>query len=226
MKDFATLISALASLLWPIIAGAVIFFLRPAVIDLIASAKRRKFTIKVGGQELSMDEANEQQQQLISDIQAQIIDLKNKLDLGSPGAQGTTDAVRAGMAEAVRPRAVLWVDDAPKNNSYLMEQLAQAGVSVDTALSTSEGIDRFRKGRYALVVSDMGRNEAGGFNPRAGMDLLKLIRNSDADVPFVVFTSARGYQEYREQATSLGATYVTSSTTDLAGIFRIAFGGV
>jgi CheY-like chemotaxis protein len=223
MKDLAALVSALSSLLWPMIVAVFLLVLRPAVVDLVNSAKRRKFTIKVGGQELTMDEANEQQQQLIADLQAQVIDLKNKLNLGRPISEEKT--IRESVDENVFEPVVLWVDDEPKNNSYLVQQLVQAGVQVDTALSTAEGLDLFRKGNYSLIVSDMGRKEAGGFNPRAGIELLKTIRKFNPTVPFVIFTSTRGYQESRETAMSFGATDITSSTTELAGILRSAFGG-
>ncbi|HCS92434.1 MAG: response regulator [Thiohalocapsa sp. PB-PSB1] len=224
MKDLAALISAFASLLWPVILAAVLYVLRPAVLELVSTAKNRKFSIKVGGQELTMDEANEQQQRLIADLQAQVIDLRNRISPELPDTENRSENVRATIAATPGEHEVLWVDDNPKNNSYLIEQLLQGGIKVRTVLSTSDGARMLKDGRYAMIVSDMGRNEVGGFNPHAGLDFLKLVRGADKDVPFVLFTNSRSYQEYRDTALSLGATYITSSTTDLAGIFRNAFG--
>lgn len=223
MKDLADLISAIASLLWPVILAAVILMLRPTLLDLVASAKSRRFTIKVGGQELTMNEANEQQQQLISDLQSQIIDLKNKLNLGVPEAQTTSDTIKANAGKTISKQSILWVDDIPKNNSYLIEQLAQAGIHVDTALSTSEAINLFDAKKYSLIVSDMGRQELNFYNPHAGLDLLQSIRRLDSRIPFVLFTSSKNYEHNKEIAESLGANYITSSATELAGIFRAAF---
>jgi hypothetical protein len=75
------LIQAIASLLWPLIVVAVLFLFRPAIIALIESAKSRKFTLKIGGQELSMEEVNQQQQNLIADLQTQVSNIQRRLDL-------------------------------------------------------------------------------------------------------------------------------------------------
>jgi hypothetical protein len=48
MEAFSTLLSAISSVLWPLIVIAAMLLLRPAVIEVIQSAKSRKFTIKIG----------------------------------------------------------------------------------------------------------------------------------------------------------------------------------
>src|SRR5258708_7253414 len=55
VTDYAPLISAAASLLWPILAVLALYALRAPLVELILSAKSRKFTLKIGGQELTMD---------------------------------------------------------------------------------------------------------------------------------------------------------------------------
>ncbi|WP_263381864.1 response regulator [Granulicella arctica] len=80
MDSLQKLIQAIASLLWPLIVVAVLFIFRPAIIALIESAKSRKFTLKIGGQELSMEEANQQQQNLIADLQTQVSNIQRRLD--------------------------------------------------------------------------------------------------------------------------------------------------
>lgn len=222
MKELADLISSIAFMLWPVIAAAVILMLRPALISLVTSAKSRKFTIKIGGQELTMEEASEQQQSLIADLQVQIIELKKRLQLDAVAPN--TAAVRERMSVSGGKAAVLWVDDEPKNNSYFVQQLAEGGVPVDLALSTEEGLRLFDQKRYTLVISDLGRREGSSYNSQAGLDLLKRIRQKDNEVPFLIYASSRGVQENQEQALALGATGITSSSTDLAGMLRSAFG--
>ena len=46
---------------------------------LLESAKLRKFTLKIGGQELTMEELTDQQSKLLSDLQSQIEALRNQM---------------------------------------------------------------------------------------------------------------------------------------------------
>ncbi|MGL5075531.1 MAG: response regulator, partial [Waterburya sp.] len=80
MDSVIKLIEALASSAWPAIVFYVIFFYRRQVATLLESAKNREITIEVGGQKLSMKEANQQQQKFIDDLQKQLNELRNKTD--------------------------------------------------------------------------------------------------------------------------------------------------
>ena len=77
-------ISAIATLLWPLILIGVIFYFRPAVNSVIQSATSRKFALKIGGQELSMEEANQNQQKMITDLQMKVLEVKKRLDGAFP----------------------------------------------------------------------------------------------------------------------------------------------
>jgi hypothetical protein len=57
MVEAEHLLRGMAALLWPLIAIAVLILFRPTVMAIIDSAKSRKFTLKLGGQELAMDQA-------------------------------------------------------------------------------------------------------------------------------------------------------------------------
>lgn len=80
------MILAIASLLWPVIVILVILYFRPAVTQVIQSATSRKFALKIGGQELTMEEANQNQQKMISDLQMKVLEIKKALDEGSRAA--------------------------------------------------------------------------------------------------------------------------------------------
>lgn len=219
MEQTARIIESFALLLWPVIVIILIVVFRPAVASIVESARSRKFTLKVGGQELTMEEANEQQRTLISDLQAQVIELRKKIE----GATGHAKALHTDEP-ALHPQllnTILWVDDVPKNNSYFIDQLAKSEISVDLALSTSEGIAKFERGAYRFIISDMGRVEGGLFHPYAGIDLLQTIRKKDPNIPFIIFTTHRNAQEFGKKAKSLGATAITSSHTDLFAILKL-----
>ena len=70
---------ALAALAWPVIVFLLILFFRPAIKALIESAKSRKFTLKLGGQELTMEEVNQQQRTITTDLQTQVAEIRKSL---------------------------------------------------------------------------------------------------------------------------------------------------
>lgn len=214
MEHIPPLIDSVAILLWPLIVIVVLFQFRPAVGALIESAKSRKFTLKIGGQELTMDEVNQQQRGLIADLQTQVIELQKKIGSFAESEEVTATVAAADMRSQLA-HTVLWVDDNPKNNTYFIAELGDLGMSVDIALSTSEGVSKFEHGNYRFVISDMGRKEDGKFNRDAGLDLLQAIREQDAEIPFVIFCSRKGVSEFRSKAMELGATGITASATEL-----------
>lgn len=218
MTGLPDILDSVAALLWPLIVVFVILLFRPAVAAIVESARSRRFTLKIGGQELTMEEVNEQQRSIISDLQSEVSALRESMKTQLPEAPARQPEVVRSNAE--KERAVLWVDDNPKNNSFLAQQLLDAGVSVDLALSTADGAARLSRRRYAVVISDMGRTESGAYNPKAGLDFLRAVRAKDSVIPFLIYCSRKKAMEFGEEARELGATHVTSSPTQLAGILE------
>ena len=140
MQAVTTLVAAVSALLWPVIVVGVLVIFHSPIRDLIGSAKSRKITIKIGGQELTMDEATEQQSKLIANLQSQIADIQGRLAQVSPAELSAQPSLPAPVQQL---SSVLWVDDEPKNNSYFVEELGRLGVRVDLARTTSEGLSKF-----------------------------------------------------------------------------------
>ena len=214
MEQLGHLLTALATLAWPMVALVVISAFKGPLAILINSAKDRKFTFKVAGQEITMEEANQQQQRLIDDLQTQVLELRRRRDEGPAEAKPSSPAVRM-LEEPIKKRRVLWVDDNPKNNSFILQRLEERGFSVDLALSTDEGINLFAANSYLLVVSDMGRKEGGKYNPSAGLSLLRELRKDHATVPVLFFTSSESSRKYQEEVLAHGPSGITSSPTEL-----------
>lgn len=78
MDGIQRLLQAVAVLLWPLIVLFIIILFRPAVSAIVESARSRKFTLKIGGQELTMEEANANQRSLIADLQDQVSEIKKE----------------------------------------------------------------------------------------------------------------------------------------------------
>jgi CheY-like chemotaxis protein len=219
MDTFIKLLEVLAKLSWPGIVIGVILMFRPAVASIIESARSRKFTLKVGGQELTMEEVNEQQSGLIADLQNQLVEIRKRLEKSSIDVVHKSTLVDKNAAPS--PARILWVDDYPKNNSYFVEQLTKLGVKVDLALTTSEGVSMFARRKYRMIISDMGRREDGVERNKAGIELLKEIRTKNSTIPFVIYCSNRGVHQHGMEAKQLGVTGITSSPTELSGFLNL-----
>jgi len=220
MQDFAALLSAVSSFAWPLLVLGVVYLFRAELRRVIDSAQSRGIRLKVGGQELTIDEANQQQGDLIADLQRQVVTLRETVQ---GAGMNVPTAALAAAAPPITRRSALWVDDEPKNNSYLIQLLSDEGFDVDIALSTREGLKRFSGKRYDIVLSDMGRPERLlGYDRTAGLTLFKEIRKTDQAVPLILFTSARAVREYKAEVDRLGA-YITNSATEVAEHLRRMF---
>ena len=164
-----------------------------------------------------MEEANNAQQRLIADLQAKVADIQHTL----PDSLSTKAGEPKNAPAVSRGTALLWVDDNPKNNAFFVQQLYDLGVIVDIAISTSSGNVHFNSKVYNYVISDMGRTEGGAFNPHAGIDFLKIVREKDKQIPFIIYSSPRAITEYGSEAFRLGATAATSSATELFGLLHL-----
>lgn len=241
------LLSGIAALLWPVIVIAILLLFRPAVAAIIESARSRKFTLKIGGQELSMEEANQAQQKIITDLQTQVAAIQNQLhanlatqkaprppDVPSPSpvpppahVAPAPDPAPESVPVAARPiKSILWVDDNPENNKYYVGQLTELGIRVDTVRSTIEALTRIANRRYDCIISDMGRQEDNVFNDISGLDLLRAVRGKNPSIPFFFFSSPEAVAAHGQDALKLGATGLTSSQTRLFGLLRLGAAGV
>jgi CheY-like chemotaxis protein len=218
MEGIAGLINAIANLLWPLIMLVLIAQFTPAIRGIIESARSRRFTLKVGGQELTVDEVNQQQRNLISDLQLQVLALREAV--GTTLEASTTSTAAPVKLPHVEHNTVLWVDDRPKNNSYFVQELNDRGIFVDLALTTSEGLQRLEQGKYRLVISDMQREEGGSYNPVAGLDLLRKMHSAGIEVPVIIYCSTEASDNYRQEALKAGAKAITTSGTELAGLIN------
>jgi CheY-like chemotaxis protein len=204
VDELAKLISALASLAWPIVFAVLLAKLFGPLRALVESARARKFTIKVAGNELTMEEASEQQRALLADVQNKLVQLEQQL---APVA-----VVRDVPSE---PRStgkrILWVDDRPKNNSFLVASLEERGVRVETALSTDEALEKLKRQRFDIVVSDMGRPEGD----KAGIDLALRMKAVAPDVPIYIYCGRWAADNLREEALAAGVSEITASGSTL-----------
>ena len=230
----ARIIEAIGSLLWPLLVAVLLIRVIPHIPGVVADLRRamrtRAFTVKIGGVELSVEEAAEQLRRQVTDLQTHMaIQLAERGDRveagppgppGSPGAGAEADAAAAPGADQGRP-TVLWVDDNPEANTLELAKLRDDGVEVLIARSTAEAMDvlSLRRG-VGAIVTDMGRTEDGEFRSHAGLALLRQLHEAEQSQPVLVYTSTRRVELDRQDALDAGATTVTSSPTELFAALR------
>ena len=228
----ARIIEAVGSLLWPLLVAVVLIRVIPhipgVVADLRKAMRTRAFTVRIGGVELSIEDAAEQLRRQVTDLQTQLAaQLAQRDDAGPPAAPGAPPGAPAGAEAGAGPAAdqgratILWVDDNPDANALELAKLRDDGLEVLLARSTAEAMDvlSLRRGVRA-IVTDMGRAEDGEFRSHAGLALLRQLHEAEQDQPVLVYTSARRVELDRQDALDAGATTVTASPTELFAALR------
>jgi CheY-like chemotaxis protein len=214
----ARIIEAIGSLLWPLLVAVILIRVLPHVPSLVAELRRamrtRAFTVKIGGAELTVEEATEQLRRQVADLQTHLAaQLADRADAGP--ADAGVDGAAGPAGDRGRP-TVLWVDDHPGDHTLELAKLRDDGVETLLARSTAEAMDvlSLRRGVRA-VVTDLGRTEDGEFRATAGLALLRQLKEAEHDQPVLVYTDARRVELDRRDALDAGAAVVTSSPLDL-----------
>ena len=211
------LLKAIGPLLWPLIAAVVLWKLFPIVRDV---AKNRAFTVKVGDMEVSVQNATEQFQTQIQDLQNQVLALRESQGAKPADAEPTT--LRAN-AEAPS-RTILWVDDKPEGNAFEIAQVESLGIRVITARTTAEGMTALRSEAVAAIISDMGRREEDGYHAEAGLEFLRALRSAGFDQPYLMYTGRRGAERANVSVKAEKGDRATASPVELLGWIQAKLG--
>ena len=118
--------------------------------------------------------------------------------------------------------SVLYVDDEPgflEIGKLFLEQGSE--FSVDTAISAPEALDTLQTRKYEAILSDYAMPEMNG------IAFLKALRESNNNLPFILFTG-RGREEVVIEALNNGADFYiqkggdpTAQFADLANKIRM-----
>jgi len=177
------LIGTIPALAWVGFATIVYFTMRGSI---LTSILPRLSSIKGPGIELG--------------LVAELLDKASESTSVFPGSQQPVTATeRRGVLRRLDHAVayldggrILWVDDNPANNRYLIRLFEQSGMTVDLARSTGEALELLRRHAYDIVLSDIMRGE----DDQAGIAMLAEFRNAGIKLPVIIhaahFDSRRG----------------------------------
>ena len=173
---------AIASMLWPIVVLIVFISARSRH---YAFLNRDNLSIKVAGMEISVADATKNLGSDVSDLQKRLSDLeiefgrltemRAEVSINGHPVENADSPTPASPQSPSHSFSILWVDDYPSNNAFLVEQLQREGIEIKLALTTNEGLQDFRNGDFGLVITDLGRQEGGISKAYAGLELIKQI---------------------------------------------------
>lgn len=101
---------------------------------------------------------------------------------------------------------ILVVDDDEITRRNIEKMLAEDGYHVSTAKDTEKAFELLNQETFSLIILDMIMPDwTGKLSERAGVDILKKIKNNNPDTPVILF-SANEQVKLVVEAINLGAT--------------------
>jgi CheY-like chemotaxis protein len=205
-KEFWTSITSLA---WPAIALFALYQFKPILESIL---KRENMTIKIAGMEISVRDAAENLGKQITDIQERMSKIETNGSQLNPAK--SIEPLPISIQQKGSKNHLLWVDDYPSNNAFLIDKMRENGIEVTLSLSTADALRKIENNSFDAVITDLGRKEDGGENPFAGLDLIKGLSSKATELPILVFAGHRGL-ENESKLVSAGASAVTASGIDV-----------
>ncbi|WP_330084674.1 response regulator [Methylocystis iwaonis] len=206
----------LSALFWP--ATVIVIFLS-AKSYIFRFLDRDGLTIKVAGMEISVADATKNIGTEVADLQKKLSELEatvKETNSDSRPEKTLTESNSGGENVEIqnKPTTLLWVDDYPINNAFLVDRFRNDGINVVLSLSTKDALKTLGYGGIDIIITDLGRKEEGFENPFAGSDLIKAIRSRNQKVPIMVFAGQRGL-ENKDRLLQEGADAVTASGVEV-----------
>lgn len=201
---------AIATFAWPLTVLIIALTFRKIFERL---TQKDQMTFQVGGLEISVAQAAKQTGEGLSDLQARVAKLEDS-DNGTVYTPPLAPALTKTASQSDPALSILWGDDNPANNAFLIEKLERDGCQIRKELSTSAAMAALRSDRFDIVISDLGRVEDGRANDFAGLDLLSSMKEKQITVPTLIFAGNRGLQN-ESSLLAAGARMVTSSAVDV-----------
>ena len=170
------------------------------------------------GKEIEVSELSRLQQKSLEDLQEAVTGLllARTPDDGPPAVAALTGL----PAEQKPANRVLWLDDHPRNNTLLVEQMARENIKVELAQSLAQAQALLQKTPYALLITDLARLEGGRRVKDAGVQTVREVHQAKPELPIIVYCSKDTVASYGQAAEAAGARFITASGTSLLAAVR------
>lgn len=164
------------------------------------------------GKEIEVAELSRLQQKSLDDLQEAV----TRLMLAPPHDGDDAVTAMASLPTAVKPiNNLLWVDDHPRKNTLLVEQLERDNIKVDQAVAGRQALAMLQKKSYDLMITDMARLENGSAIKDAGVHTVREARQLKPELPVIIYCNKDTAALYSSEAEAAGARFVTTSGTSL-----------
>jgi PAS domain S-box-containing protein len=107
---------------------------------------------------------------------------------------------------------ILVVDDEPEILCVLREALTRAGHLVETASSGAEGVERFRRGTFDAVLSDLGMADVSGW------EVARMVRQEGSPSVVLGLVTGWGATISEEMVTAHGVNFVIAKPFDVEAL--------
>lgn len=200
--------SGIFNLAWLLALVVILFSFKETIIAVLTG---RNFTLKVSGMEVSVLQAADATGKGLADVQARLAVLEKAFTESGVVPERPPGADSVGG----KPFSMLWVDDSPANNAFLIEKLERDGIFVRKALSTDAAMGALGSGeKFDLIVGDLSWSDYGRENPFAGADFARALRASGNRTPLLIFAGRRAL-ENRDSLFKAGADRVAASAVEV-----------
>jgi ActR/RegA family two-component response regulator len=219
MTQVTELIKAVATVGWAALAIFAFWKLFPLAREI---AEKKNFHLEIAGFKLTAQAAANNVQKLLADLQERVAKIDQQLN-ASPEAANAPVVPKSSKATAAamptpdsrQDLCLLWVDDHPENNVSEMDILQRQEFRIDTALTTDEALAKLQKTPYDAVITDMGRTENRRHKGKAGLDLIRRMRDSGFGQPVFLYTGSVGLDEDKKLVAQAGGDGATASPSEL-----------
>ena len=110
-------------------------------------------------------------------------------DHDEPGEESFPSRALPSVEQAEQERSlVLVVDDHPTNREVLTRQLARAGYACETAVDGEDALERWKSGRYALLLADIHMPRMDGYQLTAAIRRIERAERRER-TPIVAITA-------------------------------------
>lgn len=219
LADAAEILDAARGYVWIALAALVLWRLFPILKQRL---EHDDISVEVDGKKLSVQNVSTQLHQELDDLRKRVIALGTSVadSAVEPPTEAEPAPPEARSSDRVR---ILWVDDRPENNAFLISSLRTNDAEVVEVLSTEEALAALADPRrFHAVVSDMVRRESGVVRPLAGVELVRRMQDRNITVPVVIYASPKAVARGGTAAVEAGAVTATASPTELLSLLRVA----